>query len=118
MNPIPQSNASNATVFFDSVAHVILTQHSNEIPDLRRARVLLPNYHVSQPLAQSLARVANLPAILLPQMVTLNDWIQSVPPELSVTSDTCRIATLYQALRARRWFADADLWSITRELIA
>ncbi|MDQ3267459.1 MAG: PD-(D/E)XK nuclease family protein [Pseudomonadota bacterium] len=117
MNPIPQSNASNATVFFDSVARVILTQHSHEIPDLRRARVLLPNFHVSQPLAQSLARVANLPAILLPQMVTLDDWVQSVPLALSVTPDTCRITTLYQALRARRWFADADLWSIARDLL-
>ncbi|MFZ1546354.1 MAG: PD-(D/E)XK nuclease family protein [Candidatus Nitrotoga sp.] len=117
MNPIPQSNTSTAAVFFDSVARIILTQHSHEIPDLRRARVLLPNYHVSQPLAQSLARVANLPAILLPQMVTLNDWVQSVPLALSVIPDTCRITTLYQALRARRWFADADLWSIARELL-
>ncbi|CAH1206973.1 PDDEXK_1 domain-containing protein [Candidatus Nitrotoga sp. BS] len=117
MNPIPQNNTSNATVFFDSVARVILTQHANEIPDLRRARVLLPNYHVSQPLAQSLARVANLPAILLPQMVTLNDWVQSVPCALAFTPDTCRITTLYQALRARRWFGDADLWSIARELL-
>ncbi|CAH1903669.1 PDDEXK_1 domain-containing protein [Candidatus Nitrotoga sp. HW29] len=117
MNPIPQSNTSTAAVFFDSVARVILTRHSHEIPDLRRARVLLPNYHVSQPLAQSLARVANLPAILLPQMVTLSDWVQSVPLALSVIPDTCRITTLYQALRARRWFADADLWSIARELL-
>ncbi len=117
MNPIPQSNTSTAAVFFDSVARVILAQHSHEIPDLRRARVLLPNYHVSQPLAQSLARVANLPAILLPQMVTLNDWVQSVPLALSVIPDTCRLSTLYQALRARRWFADADLWSIARELL-
>lgn len=117
MNPIPQSNTSTTTIFFDSVARVILTQHSHEIPDLRRVRVLLPNYHVSQPLAQSLARVANLPVILLPQMVTLNDWVQSVPSALSVIPDTCRITTLYQALRARKWFADADLWSIARELL-
>lgn len=116
MNPIPPSNTPTAADFFDSVARVILSQHSHEVPDLRRARVLLPNYHVSQPLAQSLARVANLPAILLPQMVTLNDWVQSVPCALSVIPDTCRITTLYQALRARRWFADADLWSIAREL--
>ncbi|MDP1638043.1 MAG: PD-(D/E)XK nuclease family protein [Candidatus Nitrotoga sp.] len=117
MNPIPQSNTSTAADFFDSVARVILAQHSHEIPDLRRVRVLLPNYHVSQPLAQCLASVANLPAILLPQMVTLKDWVQSVPCALSVIPDTCRITTLYQALRARRWFADADLWSIARELL-
>jgi len=53
----------------------------------------------------------------LPQMVTLKDWVQSVPLALSIIPDTCRITTLYQALRARRWFADADLWSIARELL-
>jgi ATP-dependent helicase/nuclease subunit B len=117
LSPIPQSNSPTTTVFLDSVARAILARQSLEIPDLRRVRVLLPNYHVSQPLAQSLARVANLPAILLPQMVTLQDWIQSVPCVLSVTPDTCRLTALYQALRARRWFADADLWSIARELL-
>ncbi len=45
-------------VFFDHVARHILAQHKNEIPDLRRAVVLLPNCHVAQPLAQALAQAA------------------------------------------------------------
>ena len=107
-----------SAVFLNSVARHILAQHAHEIPDLRRAVVLLPNYHVAQPLAQALARAANLPALLLPQMVTLNDWAQSIPLSSSVTPDTCRAAALYQALRVRKWFADADLWGIASELLS
>jgi len=119
MEPINNGGSQTASaVFFDSVARHILEQHAHEIPDLRRAVVLLPNYHVAQPLAQALARAANLPALLLPQMVTLNDWAQSVPLAASVVPDTCRAATLYQALRTRKWFADADLWGIASELLS
>ena len=112
------STRKASAVFFDSVARHILAQHAHELPDLRRAVVLLPNYHVAQPLAQALARAANLPALLLPQMVTLNDWAQSAPLAASIVPDTCRAATLYQALRARKWFADADLWGIASELLS
>jgi len=104
------------SVFYDQLAREILARHAP--PDLRGARVLLPNYHAAQPLAQALSRAAGLPALLLPQMTTLADWAQSVPLELPVQSDTQRIATLYQALRERDWFPDADLWSLSRELLA
>ncbi len=102
-------------VFFDTVARHILVQHAP--PDLRGATILLPNYHVAQPLAQALSAAANLPALLLPQMVVLKDWAQSVTLAAPVQSDTQRITALYQALRERRWFADADLWSLSRELL-
>ncbi len=119
MEPIKDSGTQTASaVFFDSVARHILAQHKNEIPDLRRAVVLLPNYHVAQPLAQALARAAQQPALLLPKMITLNDWAQSVPLALPVVPDTCRATALYQALRTRRWFADADLWGIANELLS
>ncbi|MHB1292620.1 MAG: PD-(D/E)XK nuclease family protein, partial [Sulfuricella sp.] len=32
--------------------------------------------------------------------------------------DSCRAALLYQALRERKWFADADLWHVSRELLS
>ncbi len=107
-----------SAVFFDRVARHILALHKNEISDLRRAIVLLPNYHVAQPLAQAFAGAAQRPALLLPKMITLNDWMQSVPIDEPVVPDTCRASALYQALRARRWFADADLWGITSELLS
>lgn len=104
-------------IFLDRVARRILSCHERDLPDLRRATVLLPNCHIAKPLAQAMGSAANLPVLLLPQMVTLSDWAQSVPLNTFIQSDTQRIATLYQALRERRWFVDADLWSLSRELL-
>ena len=106
-----------AAVFFEQVAAQILQQHAHALPDLRELVIILPNYHVAVPLAQHLARAANLPALLLPQMVTLNDWAESVPLTQAITPDTCRATTLYQALREREWFPGADLWGIASELL-
>ncbi len=79
--------------------------------------ILLPNYHAAAPLAQALSAVAGVPALLLPQMMTLADWAQTVALTPAVQSDTQRLLTLYQALRDRNWFPDADLWSLSRELL-
>ena len=106
------------SAFFDRIARHILSRHAQDLPDLRRAIVLLPNYHVAQPLAQALSAAARLPALLLPQMVTLNDWAQSVPLGAPVIADSQRSALLYQHLRKQRWFGQADLWSMTQELLA
>ena len=104
--------------FFDRIAKRILTAHAATLPDLRGITVLLPNFHVAQPLAQALMRGAQRPALLLPQMVTLNDWAQSVALEAPVVSDSQRSALLYQQLRDKKWFENADLWSMTQELLA
>ena len=118
MNELKNSGTPRvAAVFFEQVAAHILQQHAHALPDLRKAVLILPNYHVAVPLAQHLARAANLPALLLPQMVTLNDWAESVPLEQAITPDTCRATTLYQALREREWFPGADLWGIASELL-
>jgi ATP-dependent helicase/nuclease subunit B len=104
-----------AAVFFDRVAERILAQHAP--PDLRSCVVILPNYHVVQPLAQALVRAAQLPALLLPEMVTLNDWARRIRLEQAVMPESRRTAMLYQALQARRWFGQADLWSMAQELL-
>ncbi len=107
---------SVSTVFFDRVARRILTAHSSA-PDLRGSTVLLPNFHVAQPLAQALMRAAQVPALLLPRMVTLNEWAQSVPLDAPAVTDSQRSALLYQHLRKQPWFVNADLWSMTQELL-
>jgi len=104
-----------AAVFFDTVARRILAQHAP--PDLRDIVVLLPNYHAAQPLAQALARVSQLPALLLPEMVTLNEWAQRIPLEQPVVPESRRTTVLYQALQAKRWFGQADLWGMAQELL-
>ncbi len=108
---------SPASDLFDRIARHILTVHAAALPDLRGITVLLPNYHAAQPLAQALMRVAQRPALLLPQMVTLNEWAQSVPLAAPVATDSQRSALLYQHLRKQQWFENADLWSMTQELL-
>lgn len=98
------------------VAQKILAAHAP--PDLRGITVLLPNYHAAQPLAQALIAQAAVPALLLPNMLTLSDWAAGVPLTTPIDTDTQRIALLYQTLRDNGWFADADLWSLSRELLA
>ncbi|OIR08583.1 ATP-dependent helicase/deoxyribonuclease subunit B [mine drainage metagenome] len=102
-------------IFFDRIAQRILSAHP--APDLRGITILLPNYHAAQPLAQALMRAARLPALLLPQMVTLNEWAQSVGLDMPVVADCQRSALLYQQLRKSKWFEQADLWSMTQELL-
>ncbi|TAJ83033.1 MAG: hypothetical protein EPO42_00760 [Gallionellaceae bacterium] len=106
---------SNATAFFDRVAKRILAAHP--APDLRGITVLLPNLHVAQALAQALIRTANVPALLLSQMVTLDAWAQTVALDAPVVSDSQRGALLYQHLRKQPWFENAELWSMTQELL-
>ena len=106
---------SNASALFDRVAQRILAAHP--APDLRGITVLLPNYHAAQPLAQALMRAAQRPALLLPQMVTLNAWAQSVAVNAPVAADSQRSALLYQQLQKLKWFENADLWSMTQELL-
>ena len=106
---------SQASALFDRVAQRILAAHP--APDLRGITVILPNMHAAQPLAQALMRRAQVAAILLPQMVTLNEWAQSVPFDAAVASDSQRSAMLYQQLRKLQWFENADLWSMTQELL-
>ena len=69
-------------------------------------------------MAQALLREAQRPALLLPQMVTLNDWAQNIALDVSVLSESQRSALLYQQLRDKKWFENADLWSMTQELLA
>lgn len=103
--------------FLDRVAAHILSCQPQDVPDLRGATILLPNYHVAQALAQALSEAADVPALLLPQMVALSDWALSVPLDTPIQPDTQRIAALYQAMRERRWFDGADLWSLSSELL-
>ena len=111
-----EPSAQQAARIYGKVARQILARHP--APDLRTALVLLPNYHAAAPLARALAAVAGLPALLLPQMTTFADLAASVSLDAVVQPDTQRLAALYQALRDRDWFADANLWSLSRELLA
>ena len=103
-------------MFYHAVAQKILAAHTP--PDLRSITIILPNYHVAQPLAKALMANADVPALLLPTMLTLSDWAATITLETPVETDTQRVALLYQTLRDNAWFANADLWSLARELLS
>ena len=105
-----------SSVFYKKVANHILSRHARDLPDLRGATILLPNYHAARPLAQALGTISRSP-LLLPRMVTLGDWAQSVVLDAPVITDSQRSALLYQQLRRQKWFEQADLWSMTQELL-
>ena len=107
----------SSVAFFDRISRRILSAQSASLPDLRGITILLPNFHAAQPLAQALMRAAQVPALLLPRMVTLNEWAQSVPLSGPTVSDSQRGALLYQILRGKKWFEQADLWGMTQELL-
>lgn len=101
--------------YFEVVARRILAAHP--APDLRGITVLLPNMHAAQPLARALQDMAQTPVILLPKMVTLDQWAQEVALDAVVMTDRQRSALLYRELKQRQWFVNTDLWSMTQELI-
>jgi ATP-dependent helicase/nuclease subunit B len=106
-----------SSAFYKKIANRILSSHAQVLPDLRGATILLPNYHVAQPLAQALMRAAQVSALLLPRMVTLDEWAMQIPLDTPTTTDSQRHALLYQQLRKQQWFEQSDLWSMTRELL-
>lgn len=101
--------------FYPEIAHHLLTRHAP--PDLRGLTVLLPNRYAAQPLAQALSAAAGMP-LLLPNMTTLADALQSIPLPEKIQSDMQRVAQLYQVLRDQGWFGEADLWGVASELLA
>ncbi len=106
-----------SSVLLDRVARHILSRHARDLPNLRVATILLPNYHVAQPLAHALGAVSQS-TLLLPKMITLRDWAQGVVLDAPIITDSQRSALLYQQLRKQKWFEQSDLWSMTQELLA
>jgi ATP-dependent helicase/nuclease subunit B len=107
--------SGNTLHCLDAVAQHLLRAHP--APDLRHVTVLLPNYHVAQPLAQRLAALSGAPVLLPPRLTTFTDWVNEVSLPQAVVPDSARLAALYQALRRQGWFEQADRWALAGELL-
>lgn len=94
----------------------IVSDHAGRLPDLTSIVVLAPNLHARQRIARALRRSANVPVLLLPRITTLRSWAEEVAVDRPVQSGVAREVLLYQALSAKRWFSQADLWAIAAEL--
>lgn len=101
-----------------TAAREIVALEQERLPRLTGLVVLLPNFHAVDSMGEALCEAAGVPSLLLPRMTTLTEWAGEVVIENEILPDSCRAALLYQALRERKWFADADLWHVSRELIS
>ncbi len=50
-------------------------------------------------------------------MVTLNEWALTIPLGSPSIAESQRSTLLYQHLRKQKWFENADMWSMTQELL-
>jgi ATP-dependent helicase/nuclease subunit B len=105
----------NSLSFYQTVVQKIRAQHSTN--DLRNILIILPNFHVSQPLTEAFIREMPEQTVILPRMVTLNDWANTVPLTAPILPESQRSALLYRHLSQQPWFAEADLWAITQEML-
>jgi ATP-dependent helicase/nuclease subunit B len=116
--PTPERRALPASDFLAAAARAVLDAHRALVPDLSTVTVLIPGLHAAQGLARELAAAAALPALLLPRITTLEDWVATVPVPLEALPDSRRELILYGALRGRDWLHQGDLWHVAGELRA
>jgi len=101
-----------------TAAREIVALERERLPRLTGLVILLPNFHAVDLMGEALCEAAGAPSLLLPRMTTLTEWAAEAPIDREILPDSCRAALLYQALRERKWFADADLWHVSRELLS
>lgn len=110
------------TVSVPNLLHIaardIVALEQVQLPRLTGLVILLPNFHAVDLMGEALCVAAGAPSLLLPRMTTLTEWAGEVALGREILPDSCRAALLYQALRERKWFADADLWHVSRELLS
>jgi ATP-dependent helicase/nuclease subunit B len=100
-----------------TAAREIVALERERLPRLTGLVILLPNFHAVDLMGEALCEAAGAPSLLLPRMTTLTEWSGEGALGREILPDSCRAALLYQALRERKWFADADLWHVSRELL-
>ncbi|MBU1691235.1 MAG: PD-(D/E)XK nuclease family protein [Gammaproteobacteria bacterium] len=99
-------------------ARDIVALEQEQLPRLTGLVILLPNFHAVDLMGEALCEAAGASSLLLPRMITLTEWAGGAVLGREILPDSCRAALLYQALRERKWFADADLWHVSRELLS
>lgn len=106
--------ASHALVSL--AARSLVDDGRERLPDLSHAVVLIPDPRAAHDVASAIREVAGVPALLLPRIFTLSQWVATVPIDRPVASRVAREALLYRELAQRGWLKSADLWAVCDEL--
>lgn len=100
-----------------AAAREIVALERSRLPNLSGLTVLLPNLHAAGSLARELRQAAGVPTLLLPRFATLRELAGQTDPGTARMPLSRRQAMIYQALRAREWFRQGDLWHVSAELL-
>lgn len=99
-------------------AALIAANERSRLPDLTGLTIVLPNLGCVSRLVAALYAAAQTPVILLPRFATLESLAADIPIDPPIYSTERRVSDVYHALKARRWVADEDLWTLSREVVA
>lgn len=102
--------------FLAQAACHIVERERARLPDLTHLVLLIPDLHAAADVARALRAAAEVPALLLPRITTLEHWASGILLDRPVTSRVARETLLYQELEKRAWLASADLWAVSSEL--
>ena len=109
--PVP----GGAALPFAAARH-LLDRHADRLPDLSGLTVLVPNHRAGEDFARALARLAQRPALIPPDILPLKSWAErhaAGPAEPAAA----RLARLAGVLRRERWLGRVDPWALAAELL-
>ncbi len=107
-----------ASSLLSAVANAIVLGNKDRWPNLADVIVLLPNLHLATPLQQEFHHAAGGHTLLLPRVITLKLWVESVYIEQRIIPESRRLAWIYNALRLSDFFAGMNRWQVATELLA
>ena len=104
------------------VAHHLLDQHADCLPDLSGLTVLVPNQRAGQDFARVLAQAAGRTALIPPRITPLRSWAERTLEGTSVADtpgepQARRLARLHGVLRRVDWLGKIDKWALANELL-
>lgn len=104
------------------VAHHLLDQHADCLPDLSGLTVLVPNQRAGQDFARVLAQGAGRTVLIPPRITPLKSWAESTLEGTSVADNpgepqARRLARLHGVLRRVAWLGKIDKWALANELL-
>ncbi|MBZ0105263.1 MAG: PD-(D/E)XK nuclease family protein [Sulfuricella denitrificans] len=98
-------------------AREIIALERSRLPNLSGLTLLLPSLHAAGDFGRALRAAAGVETLLLPRFTTLRDMAEQADPGLARIPLSRRQAVIYQALRARAYFRQGDLWHVSAELL-
>lgn len=99
-----------------AAARHLLDRHADRLPDLSGLTVLVPNHHAGEDFARALARLAQRPALVPPDILPLKSWAERHAAGHAEPA-AARLARLAGVLRRERWLGKVDPWTLAAELL-